>query len=305
LNNLRIYIILILVMMAWGMNVSAVKMIVEHFPPITINSLRVFAAGIVVFILLGMMKKIRKPTKEEYLFIFFGGLLNVTCHHLFLSLGLARTSAVNSGLILGMGPMLTALLAILFVGKRLTFIKGLGFILGGIGIMLTVLGGGKGLSGMNLGDFFIFISILTQAGSFIIISKAAKSMDPRLLTGYMLIFGSTVSMLIGFWQEPEGLGSLGSGNALLWLLFAGSAVIATAAGHMLYNFAVGMVGPAETSIFLNLSTFFSLLGAALFLGETITIAHLLGLVFIIGGVVLGSGALEELMLRRRIRKQAA
>ncbi|WP_053361685.1 DMT family transporter [Bacillus sp. FJAT-27251] len=305
MNNLKIYVILTVVMMIWGMNVSAVKMIVEHFPPMTINSLRVFTAGIVVFILLGMMKKIRKPAKEEYLFIFFGGLLNVTCHHLFLSIGLARTSAVNSGLILGMGPLLTALLAIPFVGKRMTIVKGMGFILGGIGITLTVMGGGKGLSGMNLGDFYIFISILAQAGSFIIISKAAKSMDPRLLTGYMLIFGSAVSMLIGFWQEPEGLGSLGGGSPLLWLLFAGSAVVATAAGHMLYNYAVGMVGPAETSIFLNLSTFFSLIGAALFLGETITFAHLSGMVFIIGGVILGSGALEELMLKRRIRKQAA
>ncbi|SEN86902.1 EamA domain-containing membrane protein RarD [Mesobacillus persicus] len=305
MKNLSIYAILIGIMFIWGMNVTAIKTLVQYFPTITIQSARVFTAGLVVFAILAMMKKIRKPTKKEYVYIILGGLLNVTTHHLFLGVGLSKTSGVNGGLILGMGPLLTALMAILFLGTRLTLARTIGFISGGIGITLTVLGGGNGLSGISLGDLAIFLSITAQAASFIIISKAAKTMDPRLLTGYMLIFGSVVLFFIGLIIEPEGLGSLANDSLSLWLVFLGSAVIATAFGHMLYNHAVGVVGPAETSIFLNLNTFFSLIGASIFLGEEITSFHLLGLVFIVIGVLFGSGAIEELLLKRKATRKVA
>ncbi|RSD24018.1 DMT family transporter [Mesobacillus subterraneus] len=305
MNNLRIYLILAGTMILWGLNVTALKVIVGNFPPITITSLRVFTAGVSVFIILYFFKKVRLPSRKEWTYIIGGGLLNVTGHHLFLGVGLTETSAVNGGLILGLGPLLTALMAILFLGKKLTFVRTLGFIFGGIGVTLTVLAGSTGISGMSLGDFYIFLSILSQAISFIIISKAAKTLDPRLLTGYMLVFGSVLLFIIGLWKEPNGLSSLGSGTFGLWSIFFASAVFATAIGHMLYNYAIGQAGPAEASIFLNLNTFLSILFAAIFLGESITSSHLLGLIFIVSGVIFGSGALEELMLKRRAKRNAA
>lgn len=305
MKNLQIYLILTGIMFVWGMNVSALKVIVGSFPPITITALRVFTAGISVFIILGLLKKVRMPSKVEWIYIVGGALLNVTGHHLFLGLGLTETSAVNGGLILGLGPLLTALMAILFLGRKLTFVRTLGFIFGGVGVTLTVLAGSKGITTISVGDFYVFLSILSQAISFIIISKAARTLDPRLLTGYMLILGSIGLFVIGLWKEPAGLFQIGSGTAGLWSVFFASAIIATAMGHMLYNYAIGKTGPAEASIFLNLNTFFSLLAAAVFLGEQITPSHLLGLLFIVTGVIFGSGALEELMLKNRERKNAA
>ncbi|MBM4765064.1 DMT family transporter [Bacillus sp. B15-48] len=306
MKNLQIYLIIIAVMLSWGLNVTALKTLVQHFPTITIQAVRVFTAGIIVFLILAWMKKLRKPTRTEYKYIILGALLNVTIHHLFLGVGLANTSAVNGGLILGMGPILTALMAILLLGTRLTLVKSIGFISGGVGITLTVLAGSeKGINGISMGDFYVFISILAQAISFIVISKAARTMDPRLLTGYMFIFGSGLLFLIGLWSEPSGLASLANGSVFLWLVFLGSAVIATAIGHMLYNYTVGIIGPAETSIFLNLNTFFSLLGAVILLNETITGSHFLGLVFIVIGVLFGSGALEDIMIKRKAKRTAS
>ncbi|WP_226645139.1 DMT family transporter [Mesobacillus subterraneus] len=305
MNNLRIYLILTGVMFLWGLNVTALKVIVGNFPPITITSLRVFTAGVSVFIILFFLKKVRLPSRKEWTYIIGGSILNVTGHHMFLGLGLKVTSAVNGGLILGLGPLLTASMAILFLGRKLTFVRTLGFIFGGIGVSLTVLAGNSGLSGVSIGDFYVFLSILSQAISFIIISKAAKTLDPRLLTGYMLVIGSFMLFLIGLWKEPGGLASLGNASGGVWSIFFASAIFATAVGHMLYNYAIGQAGPAEASIFLNLNTFLSILFAAIFLGEHITSAHLLGLIFIVSGVIFGSGALEELLLRNRMKRNAA
>ena len=68
---------------------------------------------------------------------------------------------------------------------------------------------------------------------------------------------------------------------------------------MIYNYSISQVGAAEASIFLNLNTFFSIIGAALFLSEAIQPAHYIGFIFIVSGVIMGSGTLEALLLKKR------
>jgi drug/metabolite transporter (DMT)-like permease len=303
MSHSKIYVTLIGLMMVWGLNVSVLKIVVHHFQPATITALRIFTAALIAFLYLGLTRNIRMPKKNEWIYVFGGALLSVTFHHYFLSEGLTKTSATNAGLILGMGPLLTVILSMLFFRKKPTLIRFLGFILGGLGVSFTVLAGSNGVHSINMGDVDILFSILSQAFSFILINQAAKTMDPRLLTGYMLLFGSFFLFAISLWKEPGGLASL-SAPPSIWIAFFFSAVIATGLGHMIYNFAIGQVGAAETSIFLNLNTFFSLAGAALFLNEALVPAHFIGLILIVSGVLFGSGTLEAWVLQRK-NKQIA
>ncbi len=123
------------------------------------------------------------------------------------------------------------------------------------------------------------------------------------MTGYMLLFGSVILFAISLIVEPNGLQSMRNGSIGIWLLFFTSAFLATSVGHMIYNYAIGKVGPSESAIFINLNPFFALVGAALFLGEVISLPQVLGFIFIIFGVVLGSGGFEELLRYHRKGKQ--
>ncbi|WP_338754689.1 DMT family transporter [Bacillus sp. FJAT-52991] len=296
---MRIYFILIGTMMIWGVNVSLIKILVDHFPPVTITALRIFTASLAVFFTLKMTNNVRRPQGKEWGYIFGGALLSVVCHHYFLAEGLTKTSATNAGLILGLGPLLTALFATMLLKGRLTVARWIGFLLGGVGVSFTVLAGETGISTMTTGDIDIFLAILSQALSFILIKKAAATLDPRLLTGYMLFFGSLVLFVISLWMEPQGLAHLSEAPPFVWIVFFFSAIMATAFGHMIYNYAIGKIGAAEASIFMNLSTFFSLVGAAVLLDESMLPAHFIGFMLIVSGVLLGSGSLEELWLQRK------
>ncbi|WP_065411702.1 DMT family transporter [Pseudobacillus wudalianchiensis] len=303
MSGSRVYFILTAIMLMWGINVSIIKILVEHFTPVTITACRIFAAAITVFLTLGILGKVRWPRHNEWIYIVGGAFLSVVGHHYFLSEGLSKTTAANGGLILGLGPLLTAILSMALLKQRPTKIRLLGFLLGGAGVSFTVLAGSGGVTAASTGDFNVFLSILSQALSFIVIKKAAETLDPRLLTGYMLLIGSVILFLISLWKEPWGLESLTNGSPAVWTAFFFSAILATALGHMVYNRAIGQIGAAEASIFLNLNTFFSLIGASLFLGEAILPAHFIGLLLIVPGVLLGSGSLEEWMLRQRRKLQ--
>ncbi|MDM5314780.1 DMT family transporter [Fictibacillus sp. b24] len=301
----RTYIILFSVMVVWGLNVTATKILVTNFMPVTITGIRVLTAGLTVFLLLSLIKKVRMLTKKEFWYVFLASIFNVVAHHYFLSIGLTETTATNGGLIMGMSPLLTTILAISFLGTPLTLLKTIGLLLGFSGVAFIVLEGSQ-VTGISFGDGYILLSVLTQAVSFILIKRVAHTLDPRLMTGYMMVIGSLFLIVIGLIEEPQGFaGVIENSTVSLWLIYFASACIATAMGHMLYNEAIGKIGASEASIFINLNPFFALVGAVLFLNEKILFQHILGFFLIITGVLLGSGAVEEIRNRRLRKKSAA
>lgn len=79
----------------------------------------------------------------------------------------------------------------------------------------------------------------------------------------------------------------------------GSAIFATALGQILYNHAI-QLGPGKSSIFMNLSPFFALLGFFYFIGEQISIAHFLDFILIVTGVILGSGIADRFIYKKTL-----
>lgn len=290
-------------MFIWGFNLPAVKYLVTEVQPVTMTAFRILVASITVFTILAAFRLVRKPTKKEWQYIVLGAMLNVVSHHYFLSIGLTQTSGSTAGLILGTGPVLTAVLVSLLLRIYPSKLQWIGFVLGLGGVSATVLAGGDGATGFSLGDIFVFLSILTQVFSFIIISKAAKTLDPRLLTAYMFLVGSIVLFLISLVQEPGEITKFIDVPPIFWLAFFGSGMVGTAVGHMLYNYSVGQAGPSKAAIFINLNTLFTLIGASIFLGEEITTRHILGLVLIVAGVIFGSGAAEDLWKKHKLKKE--
>src|SRR5699024_7622946 len=156
-----------LVIMMWGLNVVAIKVIVSEFSPVTITSFRIFLASLFVFLVLLLRKNIRMPKKMEWLYIILIAVTGVAGHHFFLSVGLTQASASTSGLILGLVPLFTAILASMLLKERLSFLRLTGLVFGLSGVSFVVLAGSsEGLS-LNTGDLFIFIAVLAQAVSFI------------------------------------------------------------------------------------------------------------------------------------------
>lgn len=290
-------------MAVWGFNLSALVVLVNKIDPIILTSVRIFTAGIAVLIVARMMGIFRLPTKQEWKTIGLITIFNVALHHTLLAIGLTKTSGVNAGIILGAAPLVTMVLSIVFLRDSVTRLRAVGFILGFIGIIITSLTGTDGVHTVSIGDGFIFMSMFVQAVSFILISKLNPTFDPRLLTGYMLVLGSLFIFIVSVLIERDISQVQQLFSWKLGSIFLFSAIIATALGHMIYNYAVKNIGPAETTIFVNLNTLFALIGAALFLGEPILMKHFLGVGLIIIGVFIGSGTLDYLIRLRKKRRR--
>lgn len=294
MSKLWTYCSLVLVMVIWGGNVVAIKLLVNAFTPITITALRLFTAALTVFFVLAVRRQRFRMTARQMAAVFLVGLCNVVGHHYFLATGLTKTTASNAGIILGMAPLVTALFAAVLLRDRLRPAKVIGIILGFTGVVFIVTHSSAKIGAVSLGDLYILGAVLTQAISFIFIKKLAQTMNVIALTAWMLLMGSVVLFVIGWWAERGGIERLTEGNTSIWLVFLASAVVASGLGQMIYNRAIQRLGAAEAAVFINLSPFFSLVASALFLGETIHFVQWFGFFFIVVGVLLASGAFEEM-----------
>ena len=125
-----LYGLLTSVMIVWGLNVIAVKWIVDAFAPVTITSIRIFIASMSLWPLLVWGKLIQRPGGREVRYLSVIALSGVLAHHLCLAIGLANTSSANGGLILGTVPIVTSILATVMLGVRLSLFRMIGLLSG-------------------------------------------------------------------------------------------------------------------------------------------------------------------------------
>lgn len=300
MKSSKIYGILLFVMFVWGVNVSAMKYLTMDAAPISMSAIRILLASIVVFLLLKPFGLVRRLTTKEWGYVWLGGLLNVALHHALMSSGLSLTSGANTSLIIGTTPLVTAVLSSFLLRTVPNALQWIGLVLGLSGIAIAVIFSGDGTQHLSWGDAFIFFSITSQALSFIVILKAKRTIDPRLLTAYMFLVGAIMLAISGVILEPNGFATIPFNNLTFVAVLIGSGAVATALGHMLYNYAVGQVGPTKAAIFINLNTFFALASAAILLGEPVGWPHYLGLLLVVAGVIFGSGIAEHWLKKSHI-----
>jgi drug/metabolite transporter (DMT)-like permease len=280
-------------MFFWGLNIVALKFLVENFPPITMTSFRLLAAGLVVSAVLIFQHNLRSLSRQEWTYTIYAALFGIVGNQILLSLGLMQTTVSNAGLILALVPLASYIFTALFLKDRLTMLRLIGVGFGVFGVALVVVETKGNLGTVGIGDILIFGAMLTQAVSYIFIKKASDTLDNKQMTATILIAGALILFFVGLLIEPNGVIYMKSGTAEIWIVFLLSAVFATGIGHMLYNAEVHKIGVRQAAIFTNLVPFFTLIGSAIFLGELIGMIQIIGFLIIVTGVILGTGYLDE------------
>lgn len=93
--------------------------------------------------------------------------VGVVAHHSLLATGIAQTTAVKTSLILGLAPLITAIIAVATRATSLTKLRFTGFIIGFLGIVIAVVDDIGAVTAFVLGDVYVLASIVVQAFSFL------------------------------------------------------------------------------------------------------------------------------------------
>jgi drug/metabolite transporter (DMT)-like permease len=143
LHSKRVWgvILVNLATMAWASNAVLGRWLRADVGPLTLTTLRFTAATAFFSLLLRSRPPVERHYGKDKWWILAMGLAGVVCFSPLLYLGLRYSTAVNSSLIQGFSPLITALIAGLIIEEPVTRRQTVGALLGLIGVVGLISGG--------------------------------------------------------------------------------------------------------------------------------------------------------------------
>ena len=193
--------------------------------------------------------------------------------------------AGNSSVLMGTEPVLTGILAALFLRERITLWAWGGFALGLLGVAI--------LNGLFIGDFQwaglaasgVFVSSFICEAVYSILGKKLIETSGMMKTlGAGLFFGTVANLLINGKDLVQAVPSLSMGS---WLQVLYLAAICSALGYWIWFIVIQETDVNVTAMTIFVQPIAGVLIAALWLGEKLHIGQLWGCICIVCGILLG------------------
>ncbi len=283
------YAILTFVVILWGVNVVMIKFLLGYFPPLSLAAIRMTLASLCLWPCF-FKHSLHNLPRRAWLPILGVAFSSILMHQIFLAFGLANTSATHASLILGLNPLLTALLASRYAAEKLSAAKLLGILFGFAGVLLVVSGKSANLS-TPFGDALMFLATLTAVFGYLCVKAATNIVSPLAVTAYSHLFAALgFAVLCLIQSAPLSYGNLQS--ALPFAILLLSSFGSTALGGYLWNRGIQRIGASQTSLFQNGIPVAGIFASALFLAEPLGLQHIAALLLVLLGVSLGTGTLK-------------
>jgi drug/metabolite transporter (DMT)-like permease len=276
---------MLLVCLIWGFNFSITKLALEQIPPLPFTAVRFIVSCLLLWWVLRLVEGPAKVPPGTLKTLVLLGLLGNTCYQLLFTVGLARTAATNSALILSTVPTVVAVFAGALRLERVTPRMWLGIALGTLGVVLVIATRGVGFqAGTLLGDLLTVLAVLCWAGYTVGLRAVPPAVSPLRVTTITTIAGTPGLVLAGL----PGMIQLdwGAVDLKAWLALAYAAVLSLVVAYLLWNKSVKEVGGTRTAIYMCVTPLFAAGGAWLLLGERLHPLQSVGAIFIIAGVLL-------------------
>lgn len=203
---------------------------------------------------------------------------------------LHQTTAIKASLIYMSSPLIILFIEVLFRGLRLSFIKTIGVLTALTGVIIVLVGDldlSSDILRWQEGDILCVAAAISWAiYSVVLKSKRLEEIPTLVVFSAVAIVGSIILLPFYIWENGYSASLEFSGEIWLNILFIASVSSVLAFGF--YQKGVALVGASTTSLYLYLLPVYTVLIAVLWLGETLSYAHIIGFFLIIPGLYLST-----------------
>jgi len=280
-----LYFSLVMVTLIWGGAFPVIAIALKGLSPYEVLIYRHLIA--VACFLPWLRKSWRMmPLKDLPIFLFVGTLM-VPVYHIGLNVGELRVPPAIASFIVSLTPVVTAVLAGVFLRERLRTSSVVGLMMGLAGVSLMV------REGEIRGDFpwqwtlWVFVALLSSAVNTVFAKHILARYDPISFTSWSLGIGTLMSVLLMPWvQEDYALPQ----GVEMWAALAFLGVISNFLAYALWFKALKRLEASQTVAFLYLVPLWGTLLSVLLTKEPLTMGKVVGGAMVIVGVVLGTRA---------------
>ncbi len=274
--ELRYWVVLTFLGAVWGSAFIFIKVAAPEFGAIGLVQARLTIASL-VFIPILLRKKyliLLKPAWKHSL------VLAVTNNAIPFSLFSYGSFGADSNILAILNATTafnTMIIALLWLGEKVTLKQIFGLVLGFIGVIILV--NPESSSTSIISALFCLIGAACYSFSTVFIQKYSEKTDKMVLIGWSIIFSCFIMIPFTLLNLPP---QIPSANALLSATWLGS--ISTGLAFFGYVYLIEKIGAVKTSTVAYFLPVFGIIWGALFLNEVITGGIILGCATILIGV---------------------
>ena len=287
-----VYAQLLVTMALWGLAWPVGRLLATSLPPVSIAAIRYAIVVPVLFSILWIRHQPLKIDRKWALNLAVMGLLSTTLYQIFFLFGVEYAAASDDSIVIGIGPVLIAIMASFILNERLTRTKALGFVSGLTGIIvISILSPNTNVPNRFLGVSLVFGGAIVYAlytvllRRFVSITRADNSRAaPSSLSilAWVSMFGWIFLIPFSLLEHPW----TSNWSVDSWLGIGYLALLSTVVGYFFYVEGVSKIGAGRAAIFGNLVPVFGVITSALLLGENISPWHAVSFLLIFAGVLL-------------------
>lgn len=267
----------------WGTTFISTKILLNVFNPIEILFIRFVLGYIALWCV--CPRSLRPADKKQELYFAGAGLCGITLYYLLENIALTYTMASNVGVIISIAPFFTAIFSCVFLHSErpnANFYAGL--ICALTGICIISFSGGAMLKLNPIGDILAIAASIIWALYATFTKKISgfgynTVQTTRRTFFYGLIFMIPALFVMGF---DTALWKLANPQVLFNLIFLGLG--ASALCFVSWGFAVKILGPVKTSVYIYIVPVVTVTASAAILHEKITPYAALGIALTLAGL---------------------
>jgi drug/metabolite transporter (DMT)-like permease len=251
-------------MAIFGGTLPATRLAVSAIDPIALTALRAAIAGVCS---LTLLIALRRPLPPRALWpqLLIAMICVAILFPLFMALGMQTVDASHGGVVLGVLPIATALVAVAITHERPRPLFWIASLAGAALVIAFALRQGGGA--MSSGDLLLFAAVAVSAIGYAFSGRLTSSMPGWEVISWVLVIALPISIPAAWLTMPSDIMQLPA-KPLLGLLYV--ALFSQWIGFFAWNAGMAMGGIARVSQMQLLQPFVTFALAASFNGETIT-----------------------------------
>ena len=298
-KSLTNFALLVIVNAMWAAQYAAYKTASVQMGPVTVSTWTFFLAAIILlpFLLKERLGRAagnaggRRPwNKRDWIGFMVIGIFGLVPASAFLAWGTERSTASNAALIYLTVPILTAVLASIILGERMTSIRWLSLGLSLAGVLLLSRSD-LHQQALTRGEFLTGnILVLLACASSSFYNVYCKDLLSRFTAFEVLVYGYAMALVLSvpllIWAEPLRWPAVRSYTAATWLSVLVLSVFSWGLAMVLWMFVLRRIDVSQASVSIYLLPFLGVLISALTLHEHITASMLIGGTITLAGAVM-------------------
>lgn len=266
----------------WGLTFVSSSVVLQHISPLELLIARMIIG---IAALTAIRPKRLKLTERRHELYFMGaGFFGVTLYFMLENTALTYTSSSNCAVIVSTAPFFIGIFtAFILKEEKLSPLFFVGFAVAILGVSMVSFAGQK-LQLNPLGDLLSLLTAISWGGATMFMRKIEKHNYPVIqVTRKLFTYGAlfAVPLLLFFptkgkpadWLRPE---------VMLNVLFLG--VVASAVCYITWMMAMKRVGVVRSGVYIYLIPVITMLGAAAFVRDRISLLQIAGALLTMAGL---------------------